>query len=299
MSHLSERPLGAPGRAETRPDSPTPLQRADRGWRLFLRTVFARAYPRIVGQQREKVWIFFETFLPFLTTVGYVYVYRAMRAPEDYVGFAIMGGAMTAFWLNVMWSMATQLYWDKEAGNLPLYIISPSPLMGILCGMALGGMMATCLRAMLILGLGTLLFHIPFAVASFGQLFAVFALTMLALYGLGMLFGSVFLLFGREAWQISQMLQEPIYFVSGFYFPIKNFGLAAGLAASILPLTLGMDAMRQLVFASGPSLGLLSVPVEIGLLALLAVAFVGSAWATLGWMERRAIQEGSLMDRRR
>ena len=34
----------------------------DRGWRLFLRTIVARAYPRVVGQQREKAWIFFETF---------------------------------------------------------------------------------------------------------------------------------------------------------------------------------------------------------------------------------------------
>ncbi|GAB4108813.1 MAG: ABC transporter permease [Roseiflexaceae bacterium] len=273
--------------------------RADRGWRLFLRTVFARAYPRIIGQQRERAWIFFETFLPFLTTVGYVYVYRAMQAPEDYVGFAVMGGAMTAFWLNVMWSMATQLYWDKEAGNLTLYIISPTSLMAILCGMAIGGLFATSLRALLILVLGTLLFKIPFVVASFVQLFLVFMLTMVALYGLGMVFGSVFLLFGREAWQIAQMLQEPVYFVSGFYFPVKNFGFAVALAASLLPLTLGMDAMRQLVFASGPALGLLSVEVEIGMLLGLAVAFVGGARLLLGWMERKAIQEGTLMDRRR
>ncbi len=273
--------------------------RADRGWRLFLRTVFARAYPRIIGQQRERAWIFFETFLPFLSTVGYVYVYRAMQAPEDYVGFAVMGGAMTAFWLNVMWSMATQLYWDKEAGNLTLYIISPTSLMAILCGMAIGGLLATSLRALLILGLGTLLFKIPFVVASFVQLFLVFVLTMVALYGLGMVFGSVFLLFGREAWQMAQMLQEPIYFVSGFYFPVKSFGFAVALTASVLPLTLGMDAMRQLVFASGPTLGLLSVPVEIALLLGLAVAFVGGARLLLGWMERKAIQEGTLTDRRR
>ncbi|HEU4323003.1 MAG TPA: ABC transporter permease [Roseiflexaceae bacterium] len=273
--------------------------RADRGWRLFLRTVFARAYPRIIGQQRERAWIFFETFLPFLSTVGYVYVYRAMQAPEDYVGFAVMGGAMTAFWLNVMWSMATQLYWDKEAGNLTLYIISPTSLMAILCGMAIGGLFATSLRALLILVLGTLLFKIPFVVASFVQLFLVFVLTMVALYGLGMVFGSVFLLFGREAWQIAQMLQEPVYFVSGFYFPVKSFGFAVALAASVLPLTLGMDAMRQLVFASGPTLGLLSVPVEIAMLLGLAVAFVGGARLLLGWMERKAVQEGTLTDRRR
>lgn len=269
------------------------------GWRLFLRTVWARAYPRIVGQQREPAWLFSETFLPFLTTVGYVYVYRAMQAPEAFIGFAVMGGAMTAFWLNVMWGMSTQLYWDKEQGNLPLYIMAPTSLMAILLGMALGGMVATSFRAAIILVLGAWLFQIPFVVSSFAMLFGVFLLTMVALYGLGMIFGSLFLLFGRDAWQVANMLQEPVYFVAGFYFPVKSFGFAVALAASILPLTLGMDAMRQLVFADGPSLGFLSVEVEITALAVMSAAFIALARFCLHLMERKAMDEGTLTDRRR
>lgn len=276
-----------------------PLAKLDTGWRLFLRTVFARAYPRVVGMHREPTWIFFETFLPFLGTVGYVYVYRAMQAPEDYIGFVIIGGAMTAFWLNVMWMMASQLYWEKESGNLPLYIMAPNSLMAVLLGMALGGMVATTLRATIIIVFGTLLFNIPFIIADFAQLMAVFMLTMTALYGLGMLLASLFLLWGREAWQISMALQEPIYFLSGFYFPIKSFGFVMALTTSLLPLTLGLDAMRQLVLASGPTLGFISVEAEIIGLAGLAVIFVVAAKYWLDVTERKAIQEGTLTDRRR
>jgi ABC-2 type transport system permease protein len=274
-------------------------RRPDRGWRLFVRTVLARAYPRLIGQQREKAWIFFETFLPFVATCGYVFVYRAMRAPEDYIGFAVIGGAMTAFWLNIMWNMSAQLYWEKENGNLALYIMAPNSLMAILLGMTLGGVLATSLRASVILILGTWLFQVPFAVASFTQLIAVFVLTMIALYGLGMLFASLFLLFGRDAWQVATALQEPVYFISGFYFPVRSFGFAVALMASILPLTLGLDAMRQLMFASGPSLGFLSIPIEIGGLIVLSIVFVTAAKYWLGRMERLAIQEGTLTDRRR
>jgi ABC-2 type transport system permease protein len=102
-----------------------------------------------------------------------------------------------------------------------------------------------------------------------------------------------------DAWQIVMMLQEPVYFVSGFYFPIKSFGFAVALGASILPLTLGMDAMRQLVFASGPSLGFLSVPIEIGALSVLAVLFVTAAKYWLDRIERLARERGSLTDRRK
>jgi ABC-2 type transport system permease protein len=222
-----------------------------------------------------------------------------MQAPADYIGFAVMGGAMTAFWLNVIWSMSAQLYWEKDNGNLALYIMAPNSMMAILLGMALGGMISTALRAAVIVVVGIWAFHVSFTVSSFVQLFTVFLLTMTALYGMGMLLASLFLLYGRNLWQINIAMQEPIYFISGFYFPEKTFGAAFSLAASIIPMTLGMDAMRQLMFSKGSALGFLPVRTEILALLVLAVAFVTAAKYWLAKMERLAIQEGTLTDRRK
>ena len=47
---------------------------------------------------------------------------------------------MTAFWLNVIWMMAAQLYWEKDQGNLDLYFTAPINLMSVLLGMAVGGL---------------------------------------------------------------------------------------------------------------------------------------------------------------
>jgi len=269
------------------------------GWRLFFKTVYARAYPRLIGQQRERSWMFFDVFLPLLAVSAYVFVYRAIDAPEEYIGFVVVGGAMTAFWLNVLWSMSSQLYWEKEQGNLSLYIMAPNSLMAVLLGMALGGMLATALRALAILVLGSILFQVQYEVASFFQLFLVFMLTMVALYGMGMMTASLFLLLSREAWHISNLAQEPIYLMSGFYFPIRNLGFWVAAGASIIPLTLGLDAMRQLVFPSGPTLGFLTVRTEIIILIVLSVAFVIGARYLLAYMERLAIQQGRLTESRR
>lgn len=269
------------------------------GWKLYFQTVIARAYPRIIGQQREKSWLFFDILLPLLSVCAYVFVYRAIKAPEDYIGFVVVGGAMTAFWMNVLWSMSSQLYWEKEQGNLALYIITPTSLMAILLGMALGGLLATTLRALVIILLGSLFFHVQYVIASFAQLFAVFTLTMVSLYGLGMMSASLYLLLSREAWHISNLAQEPIYLFSGFYFPIKNFSFWISAAASIIPLTLGLDGMRQLVFASGPSLGFLSIRLEIIILFILSFAFIFGARLMLSHMEKLAIREGRLTENRR
>ena len=269
------------------------------GWKLFIKTVIARAYPRVIGQQREKSWISFDIFLPMLSVSAYVFVYRAIGAPEEYVGFVVIGGAMTAFWMNIMWSMSSQLYWEKEQGNLALYIMAPNSMMAVLLGMAVGGMLATFLRAIAIILLGSWLFHVHYVIGNFLQLMAVFFTAMTALYGMGMMSASLFLLFSREADHLAQLATEPVYLVSGMYFPISSFNFWVAAAASVIPLTLGLDAIRQLIFQSGATLGFLNVSLELEILLGLCITFLFGARALLGYMERLAIREGRLTESRR
>src|SRR3972149_2119590 len=159
-----------------------------RRFNLFWRTVIARSYPRVIGQQREKSWLVFEIVLPMLITCSYVFVYKAIGASPDYIGYVVLGGAMSAFWLNVLWSMSSQLYWEKQQGNLALYIAAPNSMMAILLGMALGGLFATSLRALVIVITGSVLFGVTYSTASLLPALLVFLLTMVALSGLGMLF---------------------------------------------------------------------------------------------------------------
>ena len=69
--------------------------------RMNLRAVFGRAYPRIIGLTREPSWLFFEIFLPFLAVSAFVFVYSALEAPEEYIGFVttllIVFGLMLQF----------------------------------------------------------------------------------------------------------------------------------------------------------------------------------------------------------
>lgn len=269
------------------------------GWRLFVQTVIGRAYPRIIGLLRELSWFFFEVFLPVLSVAAYVFIYRAIGAPDMYVGFVVMGGAMTAFWLNILWSMSSQMYWEKQTGNLALYIMAPNSLMAILLGMAFGGLFSTGLRALVVTLAGSLLFNVSFEVSNYLLLFAVFMLTMVALYGMGMMMASLFLLLNREAWHYANLAQEPVYLASGFYFPIKSLDFWVAAGASIIPLTLGMDAMRQLSFSGGVELGFLPLQTELVILLGLCVVFlVGARWL-LGYMERLAVREGRLTESRR
>ena len=264
-------------------------------WEIFWRTVVGRAYPRVIGAQRERSWLFFETFLPLLQVSAFVFVYRAIQAPPEFTGFVVLGGAMTAYWLNVLWSMAAQFYWEKETGNLELYIIAPTSLMAILLGMAIGGVVFSTVRALAVMALGLLIFRVELSIVSAPQLLGVFLLTLVALYGLGMLFSSLFLLYGRQAYHLSSLLQEPIFLVSGFYFPVRALGFAVALGASVIPITLGLDAMRQLLYPTMMAqFHFLDVRIELGVLAVLAIAFLWLARRALSHMEDLSRRDGRL-----
>jgi ABC-2 type transport system permease protein len=260
-----------------------------------LRSVWGRAYPRIIGLTRERSWLFFEILLPFLTTSAFVFVYRALQAPPQYIGFVVLGGAMTAFWLNVIWMMASQLWWEKSQGNLELYFAAPMNVMSVLFGMAVGGIVMSSGRAVVVLVVATFVYGVSFAVDQWLLLLAVFGLTLVALYGLGMVLASLFLMWGREAFHLTQALMEPVYFVSGLNFPVARLGLLGAVAIALLPLAVGLDAMRQLAFVgSDYPKGTPPPGIEALILVIMSVVSLVVARWMLATIERMARREGRL-----
>ena len=273
------------------------MRRRNTGFALFLQAAAGRAYPRIWGAHREPAWIFFEVFVPLINTAAFVFLYRALQAPEGYVGFVVLGATMSAYWLNVLWMMASQLYWDKQEGFLQLYILAPAPLMSILLGMGIGGLYMTSIRAIAIALAGTLVFGVRFDFTQWGLALLVFFVTMFALYGLGMLLSSLFLMWGRAAWQVSLALTEPVFFLTGLNFPLsKLFTTIPGaltLVSAAIPVSFGLDALRQLLFP-GQIAGVFPPLIELGILAVLGVIFVAAAYGMLKYMERLARVEARL-----
>jgi ABC-2 type transport system permease protein len=260
-----------------------------------IRTIGGRAYPRIRGLIREKSWLFFEILLPFLATSAFVFVYRALQAPQEYVGFVVLGGAMTAFWLNVIWMMSQQLWWEKSQGNLELYFAAPMSFMAVLLGMAIGGLAMSSLRAGVVLVVATAIYGVTFAVDQWLLLLAVFVLTLTALYGLGTVLAALFLMWGREAWHLTQAMIEPVYFVSGLNFPISRLGFLGALAIGTIPLAVGLDAMRQLAFADAAyPAGTPPPEIEALILVGMTIVFTLVARWCIRSLEQRARHEGRL-----
>lgn len=262
----------------------------------FLRTARARMYVRLVGSLRERDWFISDAVFPNLGMCAFVLLYRAIGAPKSFEAMAVIGGVLTTYWINVLWGMGAQLYWEKQQGQLQLYFAAPCSRMAILTGMAAGGLLTTILRSLIGVALGVFVFHIEVQPFSPWALAGVFLATMSALYALGMTLSSLFLLYGREAWHTCNALQEPVYFLSGLYFPIRSLGPFAYAAAGILPLTLGVDALRQVLLGKSAQ-GLLPVGLETAILCGFTVVFLLLARFSLSYLEALSKREGRLTQR--
>jgi ABC-2 type transport system permease protein len=256
-----------------------------------LRAAYARLWVRIKGGNREPEWLIAELIIPVLTLSAYVYLYQMLKAPDKYVGFVVVGGTLIAFWVNVLWNMSAQFYWEKETGTLEAYFVAPISRMAILLGMALGGMVNTVIRAVAIFVAGVFLFHVPLAITEPWTAALLFLLTIIALYALGMLFASLFLLYGREAWHTANLLQEPVYFLSGSYFPTSSLPFAVQLVASFIPLTFGLDAMRRVIIEGQ---GFVDIWFDIVALVIFILVLMPLARYALKFMENLSKKEGRL-----
>jgi len=266
------------------------------GARLFVQAALARMYVRIVGSLREPMWMIADAVFPNLGMCAFVLLYRALAAPKGYEALAVIGGVLTSYWINVLWGMGAQFFFEKQQGQLQLYFAAPCSRLAILTGMALGGLLATLLRSLVGIAIGLWIFHIAVAPFSPWLLAGVFLLTMVALYALGMTMASLFLLYGREAWHTANALQEPVYFLSGLYFPVRTLGALGAVAAGILPLTLGTDALRQVLL--GPEAhGLWPLRLECLALAGFGALFLWLAGRSMAYLEGLSKREGRLTQR--
>jgi ABC-2 type transport system permease protein len=263
-----------------------------------MKTMYARAWVRVMSAVGEPVWLVVNLGFPLFSSFGMALLYRSAGA-TSLLGFAILGGIMISFWGSVLWSMAAAFYWDKQIGLFEVYLSSPAPISALLIGMTLGGVVNTAPSAVIVGALGWFFFN-PAINPSWAALILTFALTLASLYSMGMVLSALYLAYGREAETINEAIHEPISVLSGVYFPsigsASPFPFFAQAIALIIPLTIGMDALRRTLFFYQGIDAIYPHLIALSVMALVLLLLSEKAMIAL---ENRGRREGTLTVRLR
>jgi ABC-2 type transport system permease protein len=202
--------------------------------------------------------------------------YTTFFAP-GMLGMAVMAGTFV--------SLVITLTIMRDNGQLKRLRGTPLPPWAFFCGQTVSRLVLVVVEAVLVLGLGRLLFHVSLPPSA--TAWAAFALVVL----LGTAtFTAVGVAFTRlvanadSAPALANAAYLPLLFLSGAWFPIGGLPHWLSSLANAFPLAPLLDGMRQaLIFGHGPG----AVWSDLGkLLAWLAVGLVVSL-RTFRW-ERAA-----------
>jgi ABC-2 type transport system permease protein len=244
------------------------------GWVIHMKMLSRSAFDGFLG----VLWpLFFATVAFFMFQAG---------AGGETLVYASFGAAVMGIWSATSTTAGSAMQRERWHGTLELLVTSPThfalillPVTVAMSTIGLYSLTATLVWGRVAFGIDVPFEH-PFAFAL------ALVATVISIGALGFLLAVSFVRY-RTAWALGNMLEYPVWLVSGFLVPLTLLPLWVRPISWILAPTWGVDAIREAALGGSP------LP-EIGLCLALGFGYVGAGALVLERALRAARREGSL-----
>ncbi len=220
----------------------------------------------------------------FFATVAF-FMFRAGAGGETLV-FASIGAAVMGIWSATATTAGAAMQRERWHGTLELLVCAPAhfafvllPITIAMSTIGLYSMIATLAWGRIAFGIEVPLEH-PFAFA------VALVVTVASIGALGFLLAVSFVRY-RTAWALGNMLEYPVWLVSGFLVPLSLFPGWVRPISWVLAPTWGVDAIREAAMGGAPW-------GSIALCVVLGAAYVTAGALVLERALRAARRDGSL-----
>ncbi|HVO32880.1 MAG TPA: ABC transporter permease [Elusimicrobiota bacterium] len=208
----------------------------------------------------------------------------------DYFRFALVGIVFGMVMSAAYGTVTETISFERGQGTLEAMLLTPTSFLTIVGIKAAWDLLRAAAKVALYLIIGVWIFGVSFAQAAWGSALVTATLIALVFLGLGMFSGAaIFVL--RETGSVETIFGWLSRLLGGVYFPVAVLPSALQRLARWLPLTAGLEGIRQ-GLTSGASLNQIRRPLM--LLGILAIAVVPSGLALLRWSMTLARRQGTL-----
>jgi ABC-2 type transport system permease protein len=239
----------------------------------------------------DPQWIIPSLVAPFTFSVVTLMLFP--NKSSSLVLYAVLGGGILGMWSNSLRASGFSVNYDRMVGTLEPIMMTPTPLMEVVAGRAIWNSLLGLINAFLVFIIAELVFQTNVGLSDPLAFFLALVLTLLSLSAIGLAL-SAFFVFTRASSVLMQVLELPIYVVSGAMVPLSILPSWTWPIAYALPPSWGVDALQV-------SSGMASNnPANVGLIGdyLLIIAttlvFLGIALFLFKRMDRKARMNGSV-----
>lgn len=210
--------------------------------------------------------------------------------------YAVIGSGMIGIWNANLWTSGLIVESERREGTLEHILASPTSLRMVLVGKSLSNSVVSLLALFLAFVTGAVVYRVPLGIRDPWAFLGGLVLTVVAMTCLGLVIGTLFVL-TRAAYRLTQMLNYPIFVLSGLAFPITVLPAWTRPISVVLAPTWGSSVLERAVGLSSPSI-LTCLPGTYWssylVLIMLAITYYLVASWLLRSVERAARRSGSL-----
>jgi len=197
--------------------------------------------------------------------------YSPVKKELKYIDFLVPGLiSMTIMWTGVS-GVASSLVEDRVKGIRQRILATPISRFSIVAGETMGNIMLIGLQIIILLIVAVYLFNITIS----GKLWLfsiIIIIGMISMIGIGLVISSLSKT-AEEASQLGMLINFPMMFLSGIFFPITKGWMY--YVSRIFPLTYINEAMREVII-KGAVLQDIFVPFIISLIFSISIFIIGT-----------------------
>ena len=200
--------------------------------------------------------------------------------------YAALGAGMMGIWSTVLFGSGGMIGWQRWQGTLELGVAAPPALTLVYLPFALANAVIGAYALVATLVWGRLFFGVPLHFEHPWLFALAVPVTVLSLGMLGLLMASTFILY-RHANALSNLLEYPIWVLSGLLFSISVLPEWSHWVSYLLPPYWGIQAIRHAALG-GPVWGAIAMSALLG-----AICLAGAALA-FRWFEHLSRERATL-----
>ncbi|MGQ9469694.1 MAG: ABC transporter permease [Nitrososphaerales archaeon] len=220
----------------------------------FFDGVIATAYKELKISLRYSTWILTMFAAPYVLSIlmqtigGYAGGSEAYGNFSAYTGtenvfvYLVLGGLLWMMAAVIMWDIGLLLNNERWRGTLEQNAMAPVPFISLAVGFTIADILFT--SPVFIVGVALSLFiGGAFSLASLFQIFLLFIIGLLPLYGMGLLFGALSFR-SRRSYSIVNILNTILAILSGSLYPVTVLPFWLQLISNFIPLTHATTLVR-------------------------------------------------------
>lgn len=208
---------------------------------------------------------------------------------HGYFSFAVVGMVIMSIGLSAMNSFASQMQTEQTTGSLEALLATPANPSLLILSTSTYVFLRSALTSTLQVTVAAIFFDLRFTTGWIAGIVAVAALIAnIALFtSIGIVVAGLTVVFKRTS-QIVVLASTGLGLISGVYYPISVLPRPVQFVAKILPLTWGIEVLRQALLANSVAVG------RFILLIIVALAALPIALRIFGISLQQARRAGSL-----